>query len=214
MASPRWPVLCAAAGFILAALPPVAAARAEPPNEFTAAEVRAEFARNSYTAETPIAWWTAEAHHTEEVRVQRYPDRDALSQLVNGHEISLAIQVAAALGAADLLSDGRLDVQRVSAATHVHPRCINGRAPWTVSAFSRTIRSARFSRTPRAHPLRSGVPGSIRAWAMMVGGPCVVQLGRPARVRSVGRVPSANCGELSHVGRSHRATGDCELVRH
>lgn len=119
------------------------------------------------------------------------PPALALLQQALGFLISRAICVVARLGIADLLKDGPLDTETLAAAAGVH-------AP-TLYRVLRTLagvgifaegEDGRFGLTPRAEPLRSDAPDSIRAYILLLdeewySGPSdhllhCVQTGRPA----------------------------------
>ncbi len=93
-----------------------------------------------------------------------------LLQMINAFWVSQMIHVVAKLGIADLLMDGPKSSAELAAITNTH-------AP-TLYRVLRTLASlevfaeddqARFSMTPLAEPLRSGVPDSIRDWAIFNG---------------------------------------------
>ncbi len=98
--------------------------------------------------------------------------QDDLWQMVNGYEISRAIHVVATLGVADLMVDGPKEVRQLASETRTDPPTLYRvlRAVASVGVFEEDSQG-RFGLTPRAQYLRSDMPGSVRAWAMMVGGP-------------------------------------------
>jgi hypothetical protein len=97
--------------------------------------------------------------------------RDALWRMTNAYQVSQAIHVAASLGVADHLRDGPRSVEELAAATGSRAPSLYRllRALASVGIF--TEADGRFGLTPLAEYLRSDVPGSVRAWAMMIGRP-------------------------------------------
>jgi hypothetical protein len=97
---------------------------------------------------------------------------DALRQMIQGYQVSRAIHVAAALGIADLLVDGPSSAGDLATSTDTHAPTLYRllRLLASVGVFAEGA-DGRFSLTPRAESLRSDVPGSQRAWAIMMGGP-------------------------------------------
>src|SRR5262245_4590103 len=93
-----------------------------------------------------------------------------LDQMLTGYWISQSIYAAAKFGIADLLKDGPKTAAELAAATATNPDALYRllRALASVGIF-REGESRRFSLTPLAEPLRSDVPGSKRALAMMMG---------------------------------------------
>lgn len=99
-------------------------------------------------------------------------DRSALLQVVESYQISRAAHIAAVLGIADLLVDGAKGIEELAAATQTHAPSLYRllRALASVGVFAENA-DGRFSLTQRAHYFRSDVPGSLRAWTMMLGSP-------------------------------------------
>src|SRR5262249_20251123 len=89
---------------------------------------------------------------------------------ITGYWISQAIYVAAKLGIADLLKQGARSVDDLAQATKTHPPFLYRllRALASVGVFVEDERH-RFSLTPLAECLRSDVPGSQQALAIMTG---------------------------------------------
>ncbi len=96
--------------------------------------------------------------------------RDALTQLLLGYRYSISIYVAAKLGIANLLKDGPSSCDELARAC--------GASPGALYRMLRVLASAgvfaedeqgRFTLTPSAGLLQSGVPGSMRAWAILNG---------------------------------------------
>ena len=92
----------------------------------------------------------------------------ALLQMTAGHWISQAIYVAAKLGIADLLRDSPKSSEELAQYTGAHPHALYRllRALASVGVF-RERGDGSFELTPRATCLRSDVPGSLRAVAIM-----------------------------------------------
>jgi hypothetical protein len=97
--------------------------------------------------------------------------RDALWRMTNAYQVSQAIHVAASLGIADHLKDGPRSVEELAAATGSRAPSLYRllRALASVGIFVEA--DGRFDLTPLAEYLRSDVPGSVRAWAIMIGRP-------------------------------------------
>lgn len=94
-----------------------------------------------------------------------------LIEMARGHQISSMVRVAAQLKLADYLSEGPRTAEELAQSTATH-------AP-SLYRFMRTAASLglftedaerRFSLTPLAEPLRSGVPGSIRTTVLALTG--------------------------------------------
>jgi SAM-dependent methyltransferase len=110
------------------------------------------------------------------------PDRDpapgggppapllALQDMILGKWIAQALSVAAKLGVADLLKDGSRDCDELARANQVDAGALYRvlRALASVGVFAETD-DHRFGLTPKAEFLRSEVPGSLRAAAIMAG---------------------------------------------
>jgi SAM-dependent methyltransferase len=94
----------------------------------------------------------------------------ALLRLTSGYWISRAIYVVAKLGIADLLHDGPKSCEDLASATGTHAQALFRvmRALASVGVFTE-IDGERFRLTLLAGVLGSGVPGSMRAWAIMLG---------------------------------------------
>ena len=95
----------------------------------------------------------------------------SLLPMITGSFTSQAISVAARLGIADLVCDGPKSNAELAQATGTHEPSLHRlmRALGGVGLF-REIEAGRFALTPLGSPLRAGVPGSMRAAAMMFGG--------------------------------------------
>lgn len=80
------------------------------------------------------------------------------------------IYVAAKLGIADLLADGPKSSAELAKAVKAQPHALYRvlRALASRGIFAETEDGC-FELTPIAAPLQSGVPGSVRAWAIMTG---------------------------------------------
>ncbi len=93
-----------------------------------------------------------------------------LDQMITGYWLSQAIYAAAKFGIADYLRDGPKPVEELAEATSTNPDALYRllRALASKGIFAEA-ESRRFSLTPLAEPLRSDVPGSKRALALMSG---------------------------------------------
>jgi ubiquinone/menaquinone biosynthesis C-methylase UbiE len=98
------------------------------------------------------------------------PPAAVLMQMMAGIKVTQLIYVAAKLGIADLLCDGPKSSDELAAAAGVHPGALYRvlRALAGIGIFHE-IEGRRFDLTPMAEPLRSDIPGSVRAWAMVCG---------------------------------------------
>jgi ubiquinone/menaquinone biosynthesis C-methylase UbiE len=96
--------------------------------------------------------------------------RQELNQLICGYWHSQCVYVAAKLGIADLLTDGPHSIEDLSGQTGTHPMSLYRllRALASVGLFAEEA-DRRFALTPAAALLRSDVPGSQRAMAIMMG---------------------------------------------
>jgi hypothetical protein len=95
------------------------------------------------------------------------PPTVTLRRLVNGYQVTQAIHVAAVLGIADLLADGRRSRRGERRARAVAaPRAAGARQ------HRRPARGddGRFSLTEVGHCLRSDAPDPVGGWAAYVGG--------------------------------------------
>lgn len=123
--------------------------------------------------------------------VPERPPGPTLSQLLRGSLVTQLLHVAAALGIADLLSAGPRTTRDLATAVNANPDALYRvlRALASLGIFVETDPGI-FSMTPLAEPLRSDVPGSLRASAVLYGaswwwGACgellhSVRTGRPA----------------------------------
>ncbi len=98
------------------------------------------------------------------------PPQVKILQMMNAYRLSQLIYVAAKLGIADLLADGPKSSEELAQATRTHAqslyRLLRALASFAIFAESET---GRFELTPRAAMLQTGVPGSIRAYAIVTG---------------------------------------------
>lgn len=98
------------------------------------------------------------------------PPQAQLGQMIVGYWISQAIYAAARFGIADLLDDGPRSVSELAIATETKPELLYRllRALASVGIFAE-LNDKRFTLTPLAEPLRSGVAESQRSLALMMG---------------------------------------------
>ena len=98
------------------------------------------------------------------------PPGAVLMQMMDGIKVTQLIYVAAKLGLADLLVDGPKSSEELAAAVDAHPGALYRvlRALSSLGIFHE-ISGGRFDLTPLAEPLRSDIPGSLRAWATVCG---------------------------------------------
>jgi hypothetical protein len=93
-----------------------------------------------------------------------------LLPMVTGAWTSKLIYLAAKLGIADLLKDSPKDVEELARATETHAPSLHRilRALASVGVFEE-LEPGRFTLNPTANILQSEVPGSLRAFTIMVG---------------------------------------------
>jgi hypothetical protein len=89
--------------------------------------------------------------------------------LTIGYWVARLIHVAAKLKLADLLKDGPRTAAHLATATGVHAPALYRvlRALASVGVFAET-KSGRFKLNPLAATLQTGVPASLRGWALMI----------------------------------------------
>jgi hypothetical protein len=98
------------------------------------------------------------------------PPALALLQQALGFWVSRAICVVARLGIADFLKDGPLDTETLAAAAGAHaPSLYRVLRTLASSGIFAEGEDGRFGLTPRAEPLRSDAPDSIRNYILLVG---------------------------------------------
>src|SRR5436190_3205013 len=100
------------------------------------------------------------------------PPPIALFNLTTGHWTTQAIFVAAKLGIADLLRDGAKSSGDLAQSAGVNARSLFRllRPLASVGVFAEGA-DGRFALTPMAECLQADAPGSMRAWALMMGEP-------------------------------------------
>jgi O-methyltransferase/methyltransferase family protein len=99
-----------------------------------------------------------------------------LRRLVNGYQVTQAINVAARLGIADLLRDGPLGSEELAAATETHAPALHRvlRALASVGVLSEGD-DGRFALTEVGECLRSDAAEPVGGWAAYVGTPAHFQ---------------------------------------
>ncbi len=104
-----------------------------------------------------------------ETMTQAQPSHQLLKQMIGGW-ITQAIHVAADLGIADFLAEEPQTAEELAQQTNTHGGALYRvlRALATVGIFAEDT-DRRFSLTPLAECLRSDVPGSLRAFGIMMG---------------------------------------------
>src|SRR5579883_325184 len=95
---------------------------------------------------------------------------DEMARMITGYWISQMVYVAARLGLADRLAEGPRTAEELARTTGTHARSLYRllRALASVGVFSEDG-EGRFRQTPLGECLRSDVPGSQRAMALMMG---------------------------------------------
>jgi len=99
------------------------------------------------------------------------PPSVAMLRMISGFRVSRAIYVAAKLGIADLLKDGPKSSEELARLTSTHPPSLYRvmRALASVGIFAEDEQGC-FTLTPIGNTLQSKIPGSLRAWAILVLG--------------------------------------------
>jgi SAM-dependent methyltransferase len=102
--------------------------------------------------------------------MQEMPPARALLRLIAGNWVSRAIYVMTKLGIADLLRDGPQGSDVLAQATGTDARALY-RVLRTLASVGVLVEdeAARFGLTPMGACLQTGVPGSLRAWALQNG---------------------------------------------
>ena len=102
---------------------------------------------------------------------QELPPPSALYRMVTGYYVSRAVHVAARLGIADLLAEGPGSCDELAKATGTHADSLRRVLRLLASAGVLVEEEdGRFALTPIGACLRSDVPGSMRAVALLFGG--------------------------------------------
>jgi SAM-dependent methyltransferase len=106
--------------------------------------------------------------HDQQQERNPLPPSVAMLQLIEGFWVSRALYIVAKLGIADLLAEGPKGSEELAQATSTHAPSLYRvlRALTSVGVFAEE-EQGRFALTPLAATLRTGVPGSVRAWAIM-----------------------------------------------
>lgn len=101
------------------------------------------------------------------------PPSVAMLRMILSFRVSRSIYVAAKLGIADLLKDGPKSSEELARLTDTHAPSLYRvmRALASVGVFGQDAQG-RFILTPRGATLQSDVPGSLRAWAILVLAGC------------------------------------------
>jgi hypothetical protein len=108
------------------------------------------------------------AADTHSVDVYERTAGAAVLRMIQGLHISRAIYVAARLGISDLLADGPRSSAELAQLTKAHaPSLYRILRLLTALNVLREQPPGQFSLTPLGERLRTGVPGSLRNWAML-----------------------------------------------
>jgi SAM-dependent methyltransferase len=107
---------------------------------------------------------------TDPSHMQETPPARALLRLISGYWVSRAVYAVAKLGVADLLRDGPQSSDVLAQATDTDARALY-RVLRTLASVGVLVEdeAARFGLTPMGACLQTGVPGSLRAWAISSG---------------------------------------------
>jgi len=97
------------------------------------------------------------------------PPQAVMLNLTIGHWIARLIHIAAKLKLADLLKNGPRTADQLAKTTGVQAPALYRvlRALASVGVFAET-KNGKFKLTPLAATLQTGVPGSMRGWALMI----------------------------------------------
>lgn len=108
--------------------------------------------------------------HLSQTAIPEAPPAAQLAQMIFGFMTSQAIATAAKLGVADALKDGPRNIDELAQAVAAQPRALYRllRALASVGVFAEEP-DGRFRLTPLAEPLRSDLPGSLRAFSIYFG---------------------------------------------
>ncbi|MGH9661628.1 MAG: methyltransferase, partial [Bryobacteraceae bacterium] len=114
---------------------------------------------------------------TQSPALKGLPPHAALANLTTGHWIMQAIYVAAKLEIADLLRDGPRSSADLAQSAGANPRALYRllRALASAGVFAEGS-DGRFALTPMAECLQADTPGSMRAWALLMGEPYSFQV--------------------------------------
>src|SRR2546422_2517504 len=128
----------------------------------------------------------------------RIPPSRQMGQLIwPGAMAAQTVYVAAKIGLADIITKGPKTAEELARETNTHPPTLRRflRALNSLAIFSEDA-TGRFHHTPLSETLRSDVPDSVRAWALMLGAPFIwkswgelhetIITGRPAFERIFG----------------------------
>src|SRR4028118_1217576 len=101
---------------------------------------------------------------------QAMPPQLAVLQMASGYWVSQSIYVAAKLGIADLLKDSPKSCDELATATGKNAPSLYRllRALASLGVFAETELN-QFTLTPLAACLQSDIPGSVRAFVIMLG---------------------------------------------
>ena len=100
------------------------------------------------------------------------PPQVEVLNLITAHWMQRAICIAAELGIADLVANGTSGVDELAKASGTHAASLYRVLRLLASrGIFRELESRKFALTPLAEPLRSDVPGSMRAFARFMGAP-------------------------------------------
>ena len=99
------------------------------------------------------------------------PNRAQLQELIGSMRVTQLLYVVAKLRIADQLTKGPKRLDELAATAAVDPTALYRvlRALASRGIFAETG-DCHFALTPQAELLREDVPGSLRAWAIMLGG--------------------------------------------
>lgn len=109
---------------------------------------------------------------TQSPALKELPPQAVLMNLTTGHWVMHAIFVAAKLGIADLLREGPRSSGDLAQSAGANPRALYRllRALASSGIFAEGS-DGRFALTPLAACLQADAPGSMRAWALVMGEP-------------------------------------------
>lgn len=100
------------------------------------------------------------------------PPAVTMRELIAGAHVTQLISVIARLGVADVLAEGPAPVAEIARRVSAHDSALYRvlRALGDVGVVAE-LEDRHFALTPLGEMLRSGIPGSLRGWATMVGMP-------------------------------------------
>ena len=126
------------------------------------------------------------------------PPAMVLLEMIRNFRVTQLIYVAAKLGIADLLKDGPKNSDELAQAVGAHSHALY-RVMRTLASLGIfvEIEAGRFALTPLAAPLQTGIPDSVRAWAIMAVG--VATIGTAIFAQDAAGTPATVPGQVHKI---------------